>query len=83
MNAHVYRVYDGDGRLIYVGCTGNLIQRLRYHHLLNSVPEHSAEPAASQESAQAEPAQSLTSTGTPPKRQLLSVRRGHGNGAPA
>lgn len=27
----VYRCYDAEGRLIYVGCTGNLEQRLRGH----------------------------------------------------
>lgn len=32
MAAHyVYRVYDAEGRLIYVGSTGNLVQRLRFH----------------------------------------------------
>lgn len=32
MSAHyVYRVYDRDGRLIYVGSTRNLFQRLRMH----------------------------------------------------
>lgn len=32
MSAHyVYRVYDADGRLIYVGSTRNLTQRLRMH----------------------------------------------------
>lgn len=30
---YVYRVYDADGRLIYVGETGDLVQRLQYHHL--------------------------------------------------
>lgn len=32
MAAHyVYRIYDADRRLIYVGCTGNLSQRLAVH----------------------------------------------------
>lgn len=32
MSAHyVYRVYDSESRLIYVGCTGNLPQRLQVH----------------------------------------------------
>lgn len=32
MTAHyVYRVFDAEKRLIYVGCTGNLVQRLRFH----------------------------------------------------
>lgn len=30
---YVYRVYDESGRLIYVGETGNLVQRLEHHHL--------------------------------------------------
>lgn len=32
MAHYVYRVYDRDGRLIYVGCTRNLVQRLQMHH---------------------------------------------------
>ncbi|QDF19777.1 G-I-Y Y-I-G endonuclease [Mycobacterium phage LilSpotty] len=34
MAAHyVYRVFDRDGRLIYVGCTKNLFGRLRSHEI--------------------------------------------------
>lgn len=34
MSAHyVYRIYDEDGRLIYVGCTLNLFARLSAHTL--------------------------------------------------
>jgi hypothetical protein len=29
----VYRLFDADGRLLYVGCTGNLSQRLHHHRL--------------------------------------------------
>lgn len=31
MNAVVYRIYDATDRLIYIGATSNLAQRLAYH----------------------------------------------------